>query len=163
MRLGVGEGIVRDAIAKAWGIESELVERAYMITNDFGRVAIVARNEGRQGLEKLKIELHVPVKMMLAQVAEEINEAIKEMGNVAVEWKFDGTRVQVHWGNGKVTIYSRRLENVTKALPEIVEEIKKNVKINLQKMFLHELIQRKKKEKKRQNKQLQKLTLKEKK
>ena len=131
MRLGVGEGIVRDAIAKAWGIESELVERAYMITNDFGRVAVVARNEGRQGLEKLKIELHVPVKMMLAQVAEEINEAIKEMGNVAVEWKFDGTRVQVHWGNGRVTIYSRRLENVTKALPEIVEEIKKNVKENV--------------------------------
>ncbi len=128
MRLGVGEGIIRDAIAKAWNIESDMVERAYMITNDFGRVAVVAKNEGRKGLEKLRIELHIPVKMMLAQVAESIDEAVKEMGNVAVEWKFDGTRVQVHWGNGKVTIYSRRLENVTKALPEIVDEVKTSVK-----------------------------------
>ncbi len=128
MRLGVGEGIIRDAIAKAWGISSELVERAYMITNDFGRVAIVAKNEGRKGLEKLKIQLHIPVKMMLAQVAESIDSAIREMKKVGVEWKFDGTRVQIHWGNGKVTIYSRRLENVTSALPEIVDEVKKVVK-----------------------------------
>ncbi len=128
MRLGVGEGIIRDAIAKAWGISSELVERAYMITNDFGRVAVVAKNEGRKGLEKMKIQLHIPVRMMLAQVAEGIDSAIREMGKVAVEWKFDGTRVQIHWGNGKVTIFSRRLENVTNALPEVVEEVKKAVK-----------------------------------
>ncbi len=128
MRLGVGEGIVRDAIAKAWGISSELVERAYMITNDFGRVAVVAKNEGKEGLEKLRIQLHVPVKMMLAQVAESVEEAVREMGEVAVEWKFDGTRVQIHWGDGKVTIFSRRLENVTRALPEVVEAIKNSVK-----------------------------------
>ncbi len=128
MRLGVGEGIIRDAIAKAWGIDSELVERAYMITNDFGKVAVVAKREGKAGLEKLKIKLHIPVKMMLAQVAEGIEQAIREMKRVAVEWKFDGTRVQIHWGEGKVTIYSRRLENVTNALPEIVEEVKKVVK-----------------------------------
>jgi len=131
MRLGVGEGIIRDSIAKAWGIDEDIVERAYMITNDFGKVAVVAKNEGKEGLLKLKIQLHVPVRMMLAQVAESIDAAIKEMGKVAVEWKFDGSRVQVHWGNGKVTIYSRRLENVTNALPEIVEEIRKNVKENV--------------------------------
>ncbi len=128
MRLGVGEGIVRDAIAKAWGISSELVERAYMITNDFGRVAVVAKNEGKEGLEKLKIQLHIPVKMMLAQVAESVEDAVREMGKVAVEWKFDGTRVQIHWGNGRVTIFSRRLENVTKALPEVVEAVKNSIK-----------------------------------
>ena len=128
MRLGVGEGIIRDAIAKAWGVSSELVERAYMITNDFGRIAVVVKDEGKEGLEKLKIQLHVPVKMMLAQVAESVDSAVKEMGKVAVEWKFDGTRVQIHWGNGKVTIFSRRLENVTKALPDVVEEVKKAVR-----------------------------------
>ena len=128
MRLGVGEGIIRDAIAKAWGISSELVERAYMITNDFGRVAVVAKNEGREGLEKLKIQLHIPVKMMLAQVAESVESAVREMGEVAVEWKFDGTRVQIHWGDGKITIFSRRLENVTRALPEVVEAVKNSVK-----------------------------------
>jgi DNA ligase-1 len=128
MRLGVGEGIMRDAIARAFGVPAEIVERAYMITNDLGRVAVVAKNEGKEGLEKLKIQLHVPVRMMLAQVAENAGDAIREMGEVAVEWKFDGSRVQVHWGNGKITIYSRRLENVTNALPEIVDEIKKQVK-----------------------------------
>ncbi len=127
MRLGVGEGIIRDAIARAWVIDPELVERAYMITNDLGRVAVVAKNRGKEGLKELKIELHVPVRMMLAQVAEDIGEAIREMKRVAVEWKFDGSRVQVHWGKGKVTIYSRRLENVTRALPEIVEAVKKSV------------------------------------
>lgn len=128
MRLGVGEGIIRDSIARAYGINTDIVERAYMITNDFGKVAVVARNEGEVGLRKLKIKLHVPVRMMLAQVAEGIEKAIEEMGEVAVEWKFDGSRVQVHWGNGKVTIFSRRLENVTNALPEIAEQIKKTVR-----------------------------------
>ncbi len=128
MRLGVGEGIIRDAIAKAWKVNVDIVERAYMITNDLGRVAVVAKNEGKEGLEKIKIEMHIPVKMMLAQVAESIDEAVREMGNVAVEWKFDGSRIQAHWDGERITIYSRRLENVTKALPEIVDEIKANVK-----------------------------------
>ncbi len=127
MRLGIGEGIMRDAIARAFGIPPEVVEKAYMITNDLGRVAVVAKNEGREGLERLKIQLHVPIKMMLAQVAENAEEAVREMGEVAVEWKFDGSRVQVHWGQGRITIYSRRLENVTNALPEIADEIKKCV------------------------------------
>ncbi|MEM0214734.1 MAG: ATP-dependent DNA ligase [Archaeoglobaceae archaeon] len=128
MRLGVGEGIVRDAIARAFGLDEELVERAYMVTNDLGRVAVIAKNSGRKGLEEIKIRLHTPVRMMLAQVAESFEDAIAEMGEVAVEWKFDGSRVQIHWGDGELRIYSRRLENVTNALPEIVEEVKKNVK-----------------------------------
>jgi len=131
MRLGVGEGIIRDAIARAWDIENEVVERAYMISNDFGKVAVVARNEGREGLLEMRVQLHVPVRMMLAQVADSISEAVEEMGRVAVEWKFDGSRVQVHYGNGRITIFSRRLENVTNALPEIVEEIRKGVSENV--------------------------------
>ncbi|MCX8172897.1 MAG: ATP-dependent DNA ligase [Archaeoglobaceae archaeon] len=128
MRLGVGEGIMRDAIAKAFDVDEEIVERAYMVTNDLGKVAVIAKKKGRKGLEEIKIGLHTPVRMMLAQVAESFEDAISEMGEVAVEWKFDGSRVQIHWGNGELKIFSRRLENVTNALPEIVEEIKKNVK-----------------------------------
>lgn len=131
MRLGVGEGIMRDAIARAFGINPEIVERAYMITNDLGKVAVVAKNEGEKGLKNMSIQIHVPVRMMLAQVAEGVKEALDEMKVAAVEWKFDGSRVQVHWDGKKVTIYSRRLENVTNALPEIVEEIKRCIKPNV--------------------------------
>jgi len=127
MRLGVGEGIIRDAIARTWGIDSDLVERAYMIVNDLGKVAVVAKNYGKEGLKNIRINLHIPVRMMLAQVGS-VEDALREMRVVAVEWKYDGSRVQVHHGNGKVTIYSRRLENVTNALPEIVEEVKRCVK-----------------------------------
>lgn len=131
MRLGVGEGIMRDAIAKAFGADSEIVERAYMITNDLGKVAVVAKNEGEKGLKNMSVQIHVPVRMMLAQVAEGVKEVLDEMKVAAVEWKFDGSRVQVHWDGKKVTIYSRRLENVTNALPEMVEEIKKCIKPNV--------------------------------
>ncbi len=125
MRLGIGEGIVRDAISKAFNVPTDLVERAYMITNDLGKVAIAAKREGISGLKQIKVQLHIPIRMMLAQNAESVKEALEEMQKVAVEWKFDGGRIQVHYGNGKVTVYSRRLENITNAIPEVVEEIKK--------------------------------------
>ncbi|AGK61611.1 DNA ligase I, ATP-dependent (dnl1) [Archaeoglobus sulfaticallidus PM70-1] len=128
MRLGVGEGILRDAIAKAFNLSADIVERAYMITNDFGKVAVTAKKEGEEGLKRLKIKPHIPIRMMLAQVAESVESAVMEMGRVAVEWKFDGTRVQIHYADGRITIYSRRLENVTKALPDVVEMVKKSVK-----------------------------------
>ncbi len=131
MRLGVGEGIVRDAIARAFGIESEIVERAYMVTNDYGRVCAEAKKGGREALLALKITPHIPVKMMLAQVAESIEEAVHDIQHLGVEWKFDGTRVQVHHSDGRVTVYSRRLENVTNALPDIVREIRSGVKENV--------------------------------
>lgn len=127
MRLGVGEGILRDAIARAYNVSSELVERAYMITNDFGKVALTAKKEGEEGLLKLKIKPHTPVRMMLAQVVESVESAIKDIGEVAVEWKFDGTRVQIHYSDGKVTIFSRRLENVTHALPDVVNMVVERV------------------------------------
>ena len=131
MRLGVGEGIVRDAIAKAYGIDAEIVERAYMVANDYGRIAVVAKNGGKDALLSLRISPHIPVKMMLAQVAESLEDAVKEIRELGVEWKFDGSRVQVHWSEGKVSIFSRRLENVTNALPDIVREIKKAVKADV--------------------------------
>ena len=127
LRIGVGEGIVRDAIAEAFGVPVELVERGYMITNDFGLVAYTAKKEGKQGLEKLGVVINRPLKMMLAQIAPGINESVIEMGTVAVEWKFDGARVQIHKDDSNVTIYSRRLEDVTSSLPDLVKSIKSNV------------------------------------
>lgn len=124
LRIGIGEGLLRNAIAEAFKVPAELVERGYMIANDFGLVAYTAKKEGAPGLLKLSVVTGRPLKLMLAQVGEGIDEALAEMGSVAVEWKFDGARVQVHKEGNNITIYSRRLENVTSSLPDIVKYVK---------------------------------------
>lgn len=124
MRIKVGEGIMRDAIAKAFGKTPEEVERAYMFITDFGEVAIATK---KGELDKIGITLFRPVKMMLAQISPNLEEAMKEMGTCAVEWKYDGARVQIHVGNGKVKVFSRRFEDLTKPLVDVVEEIKEVV------------------------------------
>ncbi|MHC1623498.1 MAG: ATP-dependent DNA ligase, partial [Candidatus Methanospirareceae archaeon] len=122
LRIGVGEGIVRDAIAQAFDVPKGEVERAYMLTNDLGLVAATAK-KGVEELKKLGITPGRPVKMMLAQVAKSMESAIDEMKEAAVEWKYDGARVQIHKVNDEVTLFSRRLENVTKSLPDVVKAI----------------------------------------
>lgn len=124
LRIGVGEGGVRDAIAKAFGRPAVDVERGYNLTNDMGLVAISAKKDA---LSKLNVMLNHPIKMMLAQLEENIPTAFKELGTAAIEWKFDGARVQIHKDGEKVRIFSRRLENVTSSLPEIAKAILKNI------------------------------------
>ena len=129
MRTGVAEGILRDAIAEAFKVKPELVERAYMLTSDFGYVAKVAKLEGNGGLSKVSIQIGKPIRPMLAQNAASVKEALMEMGGeAAFEIKYDGARVQVHRDGDKVIIYSRRLENVTRSIPEIVEAVKASLK-----------------------------------
>ncbi|MHC1631988.1 MAG: ATP-dependent DNA ligase [Methanotrichaceae archaeon] len=125
MRIGVGEGIVRDAIAKAFDQPVDLVERGYNFTNDLGLVAQMAK-EGR--LSELTIVISRPIKMMLAQLGENIRVSLEDIDPVAVEWKFDGARVQIHKRGDEIQIFSRRLENVTQPLPEIVKTVKKHVR-----------------------------------
>ena len=129
MRIGVGDGAVRDAIADAFDVPVEAVERALQVTNDHGEVAVVACEEGLDGLESLGLEVGRPVGAMLAQ-AGTVTDALDEWETAAVEWKFDGARVQVHHepegigdeGGGRRTrLFSRNMEDVTDPLPEVVE------------------------------------------
>lgn len=124
LRIGVGEGVLRDAIAQAFNTTQAQVERAYMLTSDLGLVAKVACYGGNTGLERLSVMPFRPVKMMLAQLANGILSVIEELKEVAVEWKYDGARVQIHKQGEKVAIYSRKLEDVTNSLPDIVELLK---------------------------------------
>ncbi|MGQ3327841.1 ATP-dependent DNA ligase LigA [Halorubrum sp. FL23] len=171
MRLGVGEGAVRDAIAEAFladeaegdvhadgdaavdGADSDdaptlraddeavaAAERALQVTNDYGRVAVLARDEGIAGLRAEGLEVGRPVQAMLAQ-AGTATDAVEAFGEVAVETKFDGARVQIHYvpgvgGDGGDAaggpglgpwIYSRNMDDVTDALPEIVEYVEARV------------------------------------
>ncbi len=127
LRIGVGEGLVRNAIAESFNVPPELVERGILLTNDTGLVALTAKKKGRQGLSELGVMIKRPLRMMLAQIGPGINETVKEMGPVAVEWKFDGARVQIHKNDNEITIYSRRLEDVTSSLPDLQKSIRSNV------------------------------------
>jgi len=128
MRIGVGDGAVRDAVADAFEVPVEDVERALQVTNDHGEVAVVARDEGLAGLESLGLEVGRPVGAMLAQ-AGTVTDALADWDAAAVETKYDGARVQVHHdpdGGGaddgpRTRLFSRNMEDVTDPLPEVVE------------------------------------------
>ncbi len=128
LRIGVGEGVVRDAIAKAFFVPASIVEHALMVTNDLGIVAAAAKQGGVEALEQLGIQINRPIKMMLSQISPDVDADIKEMKEAAIEWKFDGARVQIHKNGNSVTLFSRKLENVTNSLPDLVEIIRKHVK-----------------------------------
>ncbi|HTX61490.1 MAG TPA: ATP-dependent DNA ligase [Methanobacterium sp.] len=127
LRVGVGEGTLKDAIAKAFNVPKETVERAHMLTNDLGLVAKVSREEGSAGLEKLTLKPGKPVKPMLAQLSPDYRVSIRDMGYALCETKYDGIRVQIHCKNEEVNIFTRRLENISPAVPEITEYIKKAI------------------------------------
>jgi DNA ligase-1 len=121
MRIGVGEGTVRDATAAAFDVPVEAVERALQVTNDYGAVAVRARDDGESGLAAAELVVGRPVQAMLAQTGTAA-DAVEAWGSVAVETKFDGARVQVHYDpDGDTRVFSRNLEDVTDALPEIVD------------------------------------------
>jgi DNA ligase-1 len=121
LRIGVGEGSVREAIAKAFSVDSALVEHAMQALNDMGEVARLAK-AGPESLKKVRITLFHPVRMMLAQQGS-IAEMIQEHGEIAAEFKYDGSRFQFHKKGNWARMYSRRLEDVTGALPDVIEQL----------------------------------------
>ncbi|NYB50992.1 MAG: ATP-dependent DNA ligase [Methanobacteriaceae archaeon] len=127
LRVGVGEGTMRDAISQAFNIPTEVTERAHMLTNDMGLVSEVARMQGTEGLKKLTLKPGKPVKPMLAQLSPGIAESVEEMGWALCETKYDGIRVQIHRYGDKIDVFTRRLENISHALPEIADYIKKSL------------------------------------
>ncbi|MDD1720487.1 MAG: ATP-dependent DNA ligase, partial [Euryarchaeota archaeon] len=127
--IGSKEGVTEDAIARAFVMSSDLVRRAWMLTNDIGLVAKIAKAEGIRGLQALNIEPMRPVRPMLAQSVTGIEEALDVMGGrAAFETKYDGARIQVHKVERVIRLFSRKMEDLTDALPDILEEVKQSVK-----------------------------------
>ena len=105
-----------------------VIQNAYDLTNDWGKVALAA-SKGISALEKIEMKIGIPIKMMLALRAESIEEALKDIGTpAAVEYKYDGFRLQVHKDDGKIKLFTRRLENVTEQFPDVVEAVQQNIK-----------------------------------
>jgi DNA ligase-1 len=121
LRIGVGEGSVREAIAKAFAVDSALVEHAMQALNDMGEVARLAKI-GPEALHDVHITPFHPVRMMLAQQGS-IADMIKEHGQIAAEFKYDGSRFQFHKKGNWAKMYSRRLEDVTGALPDVIQQL----------------------------------------
>ncbi len=129
MRTGFYEGLMEQAVSKAFQIPLGIVQKASMTVGDVGEVAAIGKNDGKEGLLKIGFEVFRPVGLMLAQTAGDVAEALKEHGGEsAFEYKLDGARIQIHKRDDDVRIFSRRLTNVTASLPEIVQVVQKNVK-----------------------------------
>ena len=126
LRVGVADGTIRDAIAKAFNIEVEKIQHAYDVSNDFSQVLISAK-KGK--LSDLKVSLAKPLKCMLALKEDTIEEAFERTGKPAqLEQKYDGFRLQIHKHNNEISLFTRRLENVTKQFAELVPIIKSHIK-----------------------------------
>jgi DNA ligase 1 len=120
LRQGALEGVLLEAIAKASGIGLDRIRRAVMMAGNAAEVAKAALAPGGS-LHQYEIQLFRPVKPMLAQTSEDAEAALTEFGEAALEYKFDGARVQLHRSGEEVRIFSRSLNDVTAAAPEIVE------------------------------------------
>lgn len=124
LRQGALAGVMVDAIAAAAEIPVGQVRRAVMYAKSLGAVARAALLEGLGGLGKFQLEILSPVAPMLAQTASDAAEALQALGGAAAfEWKMDGARIQVHKAGETVRIYTRGLNDVSAAVPEIAEMI----------------------------------------
>ena len=127
VRQGALEGVMTEAVAKATNLPADRVRRAAMFAGDLGAVAEAVLAEGEAGLAHWSLQLFRPVQPMLADSAPNVADALKEFGDgvaAALEWKLDGARIQVHKLGDRVAVYTRSLNDVTRAVPEVTEAVR---------------------------------------
>jgi len=124
LRQGALEGIMLDAVAKAAGLPPARVRAAAMRAGGLAEVAQTALTEGEAGLARFALTVFRPVQPMLAQPAEDIADALERLGTAAFEWKLDGARVQAHKSGAEIRVYTRNLNEVTSAVPEVVTALR---------------------------------------
>ncbi len=124
LRQGALEAVLTEAIADATELDVAAVRRAVMLTADPAMVAATAFADGAAGLARYRLEPLSPVRPMLAQPAEDVDSAMQSLGPAALEIKLDGARVQVHRVGRDVRIFTRRLNDVTASLPDVVEAVR---------------------------------------
>ena len=132
LRLGIADMTVLDALAIAYGggkEARELVERAYNISSDLGRVANVVVEKGLDGIKKFQVMIFEPIRPMLAERLASFEEILEKLGGKCIaEYKYDGERIQAHKKDDRVVLFSRRLENISDQYPDAVELIKDKIK-----------------------------------
>lgn len=124
LRQGAVEGLMVEAVANAAEVPADEVRRALMVSGNLGAVARAVMMEGRPALARMAVQLFRPVKPMLAQTAESPAEALERLGEAGFEYKLDGARIQLHKAGDDVRIFTRSLNDITPAVPEIVEAVR---------------------------------------
>ena len=134
LRLGVAENTVMDALAIAFTGKKEnkeQIENAYNVSSDLGKVSLIVATDGLDEIKKFKISLFSPIRPMLADRIQSEEDAIKKMPKLfAAEYKLDGERVQIHKQSDKIILFSRKLEDITRYYPDIVESVGKSLNVN---------------------------------
>jgi DNA ligase-1 len=132
LRVGIAEGILRDAIAEAFFEQekkemSDKIELAYDMANDLAAV-FDAASKGKKALGEIDITVGKPMNVMLPVKVSEIEEAFRICGKpAAIEHKYDGFRVIINKKGNEIKLFTRRLEDVTKQFPDVVEVINKHI------------------------------------
>ncbi|MEK6926597.1 MAG: ATP-dependent DNA ligase [Nanoarchaeota archaeon] len=133
LRIGLKEATIREAMAHAFFKDNEssskALQKAIDKSNDLGEVFEMAKKGRIKDLDKILLEVGKPIKVMLAQKTKSIKEGFEAVGKpCAIEYKYDGFRLLIHKKDSKIMLFTRRLENVTKQFPEVVEYVLKFVK-----------------------------------
>lgn len=127
MRTGVAAMTILDALALSFADKDARpeIERAYNVTSDLGFVGATLAGLGMEGISEIKVKLGNPIRVMLAERLPSLAHIMEKMGGeCAMEYKYDGIRVQAHIGPDRVKLYSRRLEDMTDNFPDIAEALR---------------------------------------
>ncbi|MHA1921648.1 MAG: ATP-dependent DNA ligase [Candidatus Heimdallarchaeota archaeon] len=134
LRLGVKDLSLIEALARTYGTEGENareeIEHAYNVTSDIGEIGEVLVQQGMEGIRNIDVKVGIPIRMMAAQrmaTAEEILEKLG--GECALEFKYDGERVQAHINKNEIKLFSRNLNEITPMFPDVVEALKKSLTV----------------------------------
>jgi len=125
LRIGLHDGLIQEAIARAAGGELKTVRRAALFLSDLAEVGSIALTQGGAALQHVDIKLFVPLLPMLSELSEDFDSVLAAHGGTtAFEFKYDGARVQIHKSGEQVRIWSRRLTEVSNSLPEIAQIVR---------------------------------------
>jgi DNA ligase-1 len=124
LRQGALVGVVVEAIAKAARVPAAKVRRSVMMSGNLGVAARAALTGGAAALDAFGVRLMQPVRPMLADSAEDVDQAFEEIGEASLEYKLDGARIQAHKAGDEVRLYSRTLNDVTSSAPDIVKLVR---------------------------------------
>ena len=128
MRVGAADMTILDALALAFATKEDRpeIERAFNVTCDIGLVAETIAEGGMDAVRGIRVSVDSPVKVMLAERLPSVSQIVERMGGrCAIEYKYDGIRVQAHIGKDSVRLYSRRLEDLTSNFPDIADSLRK--------------------------------------